>query len=95
MDSTSVVTHDEAHHRFEVERDGSVATLGYQLLDDTMLITHTRVPPAIGGRGIGAHLVAAAVEHAEQQGLSVRTTCWFADEWLDRHPEEAARVHAR
>jgi predicted GNAT family acetyltransferase len=95
MDPTTEVTHRPAQHRFELERDGSVAALDYQLLDATMLITHTRVPPPIGGRGLGARLVAAAVAWAEEQGLAVRTTCWFADEWLDRHPEEAARVGAR
>ena len=95
MDTTSQVVHDEAHRRFEVEVDGQVAVLGYERLDATMLITHTRVPSPIGGRGIGARLVAAAVAHAEERGLTVRTTCWFAEEWLDRHPEDAARVGAR
>jgi predicted GNAT family acetyltransferase len=95
MDPTTEVIHDEVHHRFEVEDDGVVATLGYQLLDGTLLITHTRVPPPIGGRGTGARLVAAAVAYAEAEGLSVQTTCWFADGWLDRHPDEAARVRAR
>jgi len=92
MDATAAVVHDEASGRFSIERDGNVASLVYERLDGGLLITHTRVPSPIEGLGLGARLVAACVAYAVDQGLAVRSVCWFADRWLDRHPEQAALV---
>jgi predicted GNAT family acetyltransferase len=52
-----------------------------------MAITHTIVPPEIGGRGIAGALVQAAVEHARAQGLKVAPHCSYADAWMRKHPQ--------
>ena len=54
---------------------------------DTLTITHTGVPEAIGGRGIASHLVEAAFAHARSAGLKVRPACSYAAAWVERHPE--------
>ena len=48
----SVIDHDSDAHRFTTEVDGHRALLDYTVAGDVMTITHTRVPEAIGGRGI-------------------------------------------
>lgn len=48
------VTHDAAHQRFTVELDGNTAELAYEQQDAVLTVTHTRVPGAIGGRGVAA-----------------------------------------
>jgi predicted GNAT family acetyltransferase len=81
------ITHHPVPGRFLVEVDGHQAHLDYELVDDRMRITHTRVPSEIGGRGIGGQLVQAAAEHARHEGLRIEATCTYAEAWLRRHPE--------
>jgi GNAT superfamily N-acetyltransferase len=50
------------------------------------------VPDEISGRGIGGALVAAAVDHANAEGLTIVPWCPFARHWLRAHPEEAAAM---
>ena len=83
----SAIAHDAAARRFAVEVDGHRAQLEYQLHGDTLTITHTGVPEAIGGRGLAARLVEAAFAHARAAGLKVRPSCSYAAAWVERHPE--------
>ena len=59
----------------------------YAIAGQVMTVHHTRVPEAIGGRGIAGILVRAALDHARNHGLKVRPTCSYADAWMRRHPE--------
>jgi uncharacterized protein len=36
--------------------------------------------------------VAAAIDRAARQGLTIVPLCPFARTWLERHPDEAAKV---
>lgn len=83
----SPIQHDQAGRRFIVVRDGHEAWLDYELADGTLVITHTIVPDAIGGRGIAGELVRSALEFVRAQGLRVRATCSYAEAWMRRHPE--------
>ena len=89
----TTIAHDTARGRFTTEADGQTGYLEYERNGETMVITHTIVPPAIGGRGIASELVRAAVEHAKAEGLKVDPRCSYADGWLRKHPEyEALRA---
>ncbi|RZA21130.1 MAG: N-acetyltransferase [Lysobacteraceae bacterium] len=83
----SEIRHDDASHRFLVEVDGHAGHLEYEHRDGVMVITHTIVPSAIGGRGIAAALVKAAVEHARDEGLKVDPQCGYAEAWMGRNPD--------
>lgn len=83
------VTHDPAGSRFLLNVDGFDAVVEYELRDGVMTITHTRVPEAIGGRGIAAHLVRVALEHARAEGLKVVPACSYAAVFMQRHGEYA------
>src|SRR5690606_33441768 len=69
--SSSQIRHEPDALRFLVEQDGEVAELVYALERGRMVIEHTRVPEAIGGRGIAGQLVRAAFAHARDTGLRV------------------------
>jgi predicted GNAT family acetyltransferase len=86
------VTNDEAAGRFQAVVDGYTAELTYRVTGDRMVITHTGVPPAIEGRGIGSALVRAAVEDATARDLTIVPLCPFVGAWLDRHPESKVKV---
>ena len=82
------IEHDEANRRFVLERDGETAVLNYRFEDEgTLHLLRTWVPPRFRGRGDGARLVKAGLDHAREKGYRVTTSCWFVDEFLDRSPE--------
>ena len=83
----TVITHDNAAHRFTTQADGHLAYVEYETGDGRIAITHTIVPSEIGGRGIAAALVKAAVEYARDHGLQVEPQCSYADVWMRRHPD--------
>ena len=84
-----VVAHDAAAHRFTLAVDGHQAVLDYLQRDDAMVITHTGVPNAIGGRGIAAALTRAALAQARAAGLKVIPECSYAVAFMQRHGEYA------
>ena len=89
MADPSLIRHDAAEHRFSVVVDGHVAEIDYHMSGNTMVITHTGVPGAIGGRGIAGDLVRATLDWARAEGLKVVTACSYSQAWVDKHPEYA------
>ena len=87
MNDGSTIVHDEGRQCFEAVVDGRRSVCAYRLQGDTMVITHTEVPPALQGRGIAAALVAAALAHARERGLRVRPLCSYVAVYMRRHPE--------
>jgi predicted GNAT family acetyltransferase len=84
----STINHDANGHRFTTEVDGHPAQLDYTLAGGVMTITHTRVPAAIGGRGIAAELMRAALNAARTSGWSVNPACSYAAAYLQKHPQD-------
>jgi uncharacterized protein len=83
----STVSHDAATQRFTTEVAGHTGELDYTLSGNVMNITHTRVPPAIGGRGVAAELMKAALNTAQEQRWTVNPVCSYAVAYLQRHPD--------
>ncbi len=92
MTDAAQVTDNQEASRFEITEDGSLAELIYRRRADRLVLVHTGVPKALGGRGIGGQLVQAALRRAAAEGLTVVPLCPFARSWLERHPNEAATV---
>lgn len=86
------VLDDAQNHRFVVRVDGSLAELVYRRNGKRLVLVHTEVSEALGGRGIGARLVTAAVEHAREEGLTLVPLCPYARHWLETHPDAATGV---
>jgi predicted GNAT family acetyltransferase len=84
---TVAVTHDTARQRFETTVDGHLCVADYQLRGQVMWMTHTVVPPAVGGRGIAAELVRVALAWAEEQGYTVEPSCSYVEVYMQRHPQ--------
>lgn len=84
------IQHDPANHRFETQVEGHDARLDYEFEAGVLVITHTVVPPAIGGRGVAAALVKAVFDYARTAGLKVRPVCSYSDAWARRHHAQVA-----
>lgn len=85
--ATPEVTDDVRHDRFVITDEGVEAELLYRKVGDRLILMHTGVPEAIGGRGIGGQLVKAAIGRAADEGLEIVPWCPFARRWLREHPE--------
>ncbi len=83
------IAHEPQERRFTLHLDGHRAELDYVLERERMVIVHTGVPTAIGGRGLAAMLVAAALEYAQSQGMKVVPSCSYAAVFIQRHPQYA------
>ena len=87
------VTDNKDALQFEARAEGEVAELLYRLRAGRLVLTHTEVPPALEGRGIGGKLVVAALDRARRDGLTIVPLCPFAQSWLERHPDAARDVN--
>ena len=83
----SDVRDNPALNRFELDVEGGVAVAHYRAAPGRITITHTEVPTALRGLGIGSVLVRGALELARAQGLKVASGCPFVSAYLGKHPE--------
>jgi predicted GNAT family acetyltransferase len=86
------IAHHPASHRFAVQVDGHQAELIYRRDGKRLIIDHTGVPEAIGGRGIAGELVKAALDYARAEGLRVVPACSYSAAYIQHHPEYADLV---
>lgn len=74
-------------HRFEMDLGDSIAAANYREAPGALVITHTEVPSAHGGQGIGSELVRQVLEIVRARGMKVVPRCAFVTAYLSRHPE--------
>lgn len=93
MTAELAIQHDDTAHRFNTTVDGASCVLVYSLRgqdgDTVMVIDHTGVPEAVGGRGIASALVGAAFALARSRGWKVDPACSYSAVWAERHPDVA------
>jgi predicted GNAT family acetyltransferase len=76
-------------HRFELDLDdGTVAIAEYNLLRGKIVFTHTEVPSAHEGQGIGSALIRYALASARERDLQVIPICPFFASYIKKHAEE-------
>jgi len=85
-----VVVDNEAASRFEAILDGDVVAFAdYVDRGDRVELPHTVVDRAMRGRGIGAIIVAHALDSIRASGRGVIPTCWYVAQFIDEHPDHA------
>ena len=73
--------------RFELERDGHVASLQYTVAGHVLALLHTEIPDALRGGGIASALAQTALDWARDHHLKVDVVCPFVAAFLETHPE--------
>ncbi|MGJ3628695.1 GNAT family N-acetyltransferase [Sphingomonas sp. MMS24-JH45] len=63
--------------KFELVAGGHRALAAYQLEGETIVFTHTLVPPEMEGRGVGTKLIRGALDIVRDRGLKVVPQCGF------------------
>ncbi|MGV3635578.1 MAG: GNAT family N-acetyltransferase [Pseudorhodoplanes sp.] len=89
---SSTVTDNPAEHRFELKAGDHVAVAYYTTAPGVLTFTHTEVPPALSGQGIGSTLARGALEQVRARGLKVVPKCPFIAAYIAKHPEFADLV---
>ncbi|MCW6531625.1 MULTISPECIES: GNAT family N-acetyltransferase [Sphingomonas] len=82
-----IVRDNRAEQEFELDVAGHRAVAAYQREGDRIVFTHTLVPHAIEGKGVGSKLIRGALDSARDQKLKVIPQCSFVRAYIARHPE--------
>lgn len=98
-DSRPAVTvrDDRDRHVFLALLDDGTEAGGayYRRRDGVVTFTHTEVPSAFEGQGIGSALAAGALGIVRDDGEQVVALCPFIKAYLDRHPEHQDLLAAK
>ena len=79
--------------RYELWLGATLAgVIAYRPQPGAILLLHTEVDPAFEGQGLGARLVAGALDDLRARGLKLVPQCPFVRSYLRRHPEDADLV---
>jgi uncharacterized protein len=81
------VRHNAALGRYELETAHGLAVAIYRQQGDRLVFTHTEVPCADEGHGVGSALVRAALDDARRRGFKIVPACSFVTAFVRRHPE--------
>jgi len=73
--------------RFELERDGQVAFLEYNLTGKVLQLIHTEVPEALRGKGMASELAESAFQWAREHQVKVDVICPSVAAYLKKHLE--------
>ena len=75
--------------RFEIERDGAVAYLEYNLSEKVLVLVHTEIPEKLRGLGLASSLAEGAFQWARENNHKVDIICPVVQEYVEKHPEYA------
>lgn len=81
------VNENEDKRRFEAEVGEHTAMMYRYYSDDSLVITHTRVPDELAGQGLAGHMTRTVLDGARERGLSVVPICPYVAAYIERHPE--------
>jgi uncharacterized protein len=81
------VIHNEDAQRFELRMDGLLALLTYRRFPDSIVLTHTEVPPSLEGHGLAAKLARSALDFARTNHLRVVSLCSYVSDFIRKHTE--------
>ncbi len=74
--------------RYEININNDVAFIEYVLSTASeIFLTHTEVPKAMEGKGIGSSLVLQVLQDIEERNLRLIPMCPFVATYIKRHPE--------
>jgi predicted GNAT family acetyltransferase len=74
--------------RYELILDGAVVgEILYRRTREALALVHTEVAPSLEGQGLGARLVAGALDDIRARNLHVIAICPFVRRYIRHHPE--------
>ena len=87
MPTPNEVTRNDDRNRYELTVEGKLAISEFNRVAQAIMFTHTEVPEALEGQGVGSALARGALEDVRAQGLQVIPLCPFIAAYIRRHRE--------
>ena len=81
------IRNNSAMRRFEMMSGENVAFVEYDKKGDRVTLTHTEVPKALSGQGVGSKLAQGVLDQLRADGAKVVPRCEFVAAFVKRHPE--------
>jgi len=82
------ITFNPEKKRFELEVDGHMAIIESILTNENvMYLTHTEVPVALEGKGVGKRIVEGALNYIKDHDYKLAPLCPFVAAYLKRHTD--------
>ena len=83
------VVEDPAEHRFELPLEGGDIAAAYYRIDENgnLVLNHTEVPSAYGGRGIGTELAKGTFDLIRASGRKAVLRCSLMQHFYAKHPD--------
>jgi predicted GNAT family acetyltransferase len=78
---------NEEKQRYELHIGEHIPLIDYKRVENTIYLTHTGVPAALKGQGVGSALVKKTLKDIKQKELTLIPICPFIISYLKRHPE--------
>jgi predicted GNAT family acetyltransferase/uncharacterized Fe-S cluster protein YjdI len=86
-ENSGVFSENEEGKRYELKIDGHTAFIEYIIAQEKIFLTHTEVPKALEGKGIGSRMLLQALVDIKKKGLTLVPLCPFVAGYLKKHPE--------
>ncbi|MGB3811333.1 MAG: GNAT family N-acetyltransferase [Parvibaculum sp.] len=84
---SDTVKDNPAKHRFEIVVEGITACAEYERKPGVVTFTHTVVPEALGGKGVGSKLAKGALDAVRAERSKLVPQCPFIAAYIKKHPE--------
>jgi predicted GNAT family acetyltransferase len=81
-----VVKDNPVMSRFEMVSGDALAFVEYRRTGNRIVLTHTEVPEAMSGQGVGSKLMSGLLDVLRAEGAMVVPRCEFAAAFIERHP---------
>lgn len=78
---------NEKQQQFEFDIDGYTPLIEYVNRDENIFLTHTEVPAAIEGKGVGSQLVEKTLLYIKNKNKHVVPLCPFVSAYIKKHPK--------
>jgi predicted GNAT family acetyltransferase len=72
--------------RFEMVSGDALAFVEYRRTGNQIVLTHTEVPEAMAGQGVGSKLVSGVLDVLRAEGAMIVPRCDFVAAFIERHP---------
>jgi predicted GNAT family acetyltransferase len=85
-----MVRDNPERNRFELDVGGHTAFSEYKRSASSpgiVTFTHTEVPDALSGKGVGSALAKGALELVRARGEKIVVKCPFIKSYMEKHPE--------
>ena len=86
-ETTFTVIRNTAENQFEANIGSHTAFIKYRTVNNKLVLTHTEVPTALSGQGVGSLIVEQTLQLMKASDEKLVPLCPFVQAYIEKHPE--------